>query len=258
MGMASELFLGPDGGPYVSINENSGDLELKDNSGNVVAFWDESNTQWDLNSNDIQNVGSLSTGDIQGTGRPYSGADDFSDVSFYQQIKSPSNKTTYTLLDVSDGPKVVDGGKIVGGDNIRDGDDDKEGVIDVNIDGVTTSRYPGNTSQRFNDSAGNTLTNIYIPSVRYDTSLKIEWTHTGDSNQVSAFLAVHGSGPHWIAVVKDGSEPYSIARNVSDKQIEQMAFPDGYQIAKNPTTSDDVSDIWEAVWDADKQMFVVP
>jgi len=58
--MASELFLGPDGGPYVSVNENSGDIELKDNSGNVVAFWDESNTQWDLNSNDIQNVGSLS------------------------------------------------------------------------------------------------------------------------------------------------------------------------------------------------------
>jgi len=57
--MASELFLGPDGGPYVSVNENSGDIELKDNSGNVVAFWDESATQWDVQSNDIQNVGSL-------------------------------------------------------------------------------------------------------------------------------------------------------------------------------------------------------
>jgi len=57
--MASELFLGPDGGPYVSVNENSGDIELKDNSGNVVMKWDESNTQWDVQSNDIQNVGSL-------------------------------------------------------------------------------------------------------------------------------------------------------------------------------------------------------
>jgi hypothetical protein len=54
-----DVELGPDGGPFVSINENNGDIELKDNSGNVVAFWDESNTQWDLNSNDIQNVGSL-------------------------------------------------------------------------------------------------------------------------------------------------------------------------------------------------------
>jgi len=61
--MASELFLGPDGGPYVSVNENSGDIELKDNSGNVVAFWDESNTQWDVQTNDIQNVGSLGVED---------------------------------------------------------------------------------------------------------------------------------------------------------------------------------------------------
>jgi len=62
--MASELFLGPDGGPYVSVNENSGDIELKDNSGNVVAFWDESNTQWDVQTNDIQNVGSLGVGSL--------------------------------------------------------------------------------------------------------------------------------------------------------------------------------------------------
>jgi hypothetical protein len=72
MGMASELFLGPDGGPYVSVNENSGDIELKDNSGNVVAFWDESNTQWDFSSNDIQNVGSLGVESI-GNERLYAG-----------------------------------------------------------------------------------------------------------------------------------------------------------------------------------------
>jgi len=70
--MASELFLGPDGGPYVSINENNGDIELKDNSGNVVAFWDESNTQWDFSSNDIQNVGSLGVESI-GNERLYAG-----------------------------------------------------------------------------------------------------------------------------------------------------------------------------------------
>jgi hypothetical protein len=62
--MASEIFLGPDGGPYVSVNENSGDIELKDNSGNVVAFWDESNTQWDFQSNDLTNVGAVDTADI--------------------------------------------------------------------------------------------------------------------------------------------------------------------------------------------------
>jgi len=65
--MASELFLGPDGGPYVSVNENSGDIELKDNSGNVVMKWDESNTQWDVSSNNIQNVGSLGVEQIDNT-----------------------------------------------------------------------------------------------------------------------------------------------------------------------------------------------
>jgi hypothetical protein len=62
--MASEIFLGPDGGPYVSVNENNGDIELKDNSGNVVAFWDESNTQWDFQSNGLTNLASVSTDDI--------------------------------------------------------------------------------------------------------------------------------------------------------------------------------------------------
>jgi hypothetical protein len=57
--MASKISIGPDGGPYIAINENSGDIELEDNSGNVVAKWDETNTQWDFISNDIQNVGSL-------------------------------------------------------------------------------------------------------------------------------------------------------------------------------------------------------
>jgi hypothetical protein len=57
--MPSRINMGPDGGPYIAINENSGDIELEDNSGNVVAKWDETNTQWDFSSNDIQNVGSL-------------------------------------------------------------------------------------------------------------------------------------------------------------------------------------------------------
>jgi hypothetical protein len=68
--MASEIFLGPDGGPYISVNENSGDIELKDNSGNVVAFWDESNTQWDFQSNDLTNLASLSAEKIV-TGRSW-------------------------------------------------------------------------------------------------------------------------------------------------------------------------------------------
>jgi len=69
--MVSRINIGPDGGPYIAINENSGDIELEDNSGNVVAKWDETNTQWDFISNDIQNVGSL---DVQ-NGATFNGSD---------------------------------------------------------------------------------------------------------------------------------------------------------------------------------------
>jgi len=62
--MTSEIKLGPDGGPYVAVNENSGDLELKDNSGNVVAVWDEGSTQWDFQSNDVQNINALDAGSV--------------------------------------------------------------------------------------------------------------------------------------------------------------------------------------------------
>jgi hypothetical protein len=62
--MPSRINVGPDGGPYIAINENSGDIELEDNSGNVVAKWDESATQWDFSSNDIQNVGLIDTSSV--------------------------------------------------------------------------------------------------------------------------------------------------------------------------------------------------
>jgi len=57
--MASELFLGPDGGPYVSINENSNDLELRDINGNVIAVWDETAGQWDLNNKSLTNINAI-------------------------------------------------------------------------------------------------------------------------------------------------------------------------------------------------------
>ena len=69
--MVSRIDIGPDGGPYVAINENSNDLELQDINGNVIAKWDETEGQWDLNNNSLTginaidagsaNVGSLST-----------------------------------------------------------------------------------------------------------------------------------------------------------------------------------------------------
>ena len=69
--MVSRIDIGPEGGPFVAINENSNDLELQDINGNVIAKWDETAGQWDLNNNSLTginainassaNVGSLGT-----------------------------------------------------------------------------------------------------------------------------------------------------------------------------------------------------
>jgi len=57
--MPSRIDIGPEGGPFVAINENSNDLELQDINGNVIAKWDETAGQWDFNSNDLTNVGGI-------------------------------------------------------------------------------------------------------------------------------------------------------------------------------------------------------
>ena len=57
--MVSRIDIGPDGGPYVAINENSNDLELQDINGNVVAVWDETAGQWDLNNKSLTNINAI-------------------------------------------------------------------------------------------------------------------------------------------------------------------------------------------------------
>ena len=57
--MVSRIDIGPDGGPYVAINENSNDLELQDINGNVIAKWDETAGQWDLNNNSLTGINAI-------------------------------------------------------------------------------------------------------------------------------------------------------------------------------------------------------
>ena len=57
--MPSRINIGPEDGPYVAINESSGNLQLEDNSGNVVAEWDDGESQWDFVENDISGVGAF-------------------------------------------------------------------------------------------------------------------------------------------------------------------------------------------------------
>jgi hypothetical protein len=68
--MPSRIDIGPDGGPYVAINENNNDLELQDINGNVIAKWDETAGQWDFNANDLANAGTVSADDIESEERP--------------------------------------------------------------------------------------------------------------------------------------------------------------------------------------------
>jgi len=195
----------------------------------------------------------LSTEEINGTGRPYSTADDFGDVSVYKQQQSPGSTTEYTLLNVTDGPKVLD--SVFGlGDQFNLLDGSNPGSMQFTIDG-TTSNFPG-TSVFGEDRGGNIQVANCIPSLRYDSSLKIDWEHSGTGNTVTVVAYVYGSGPEWAAVVKDGEGPYSTARNVNDDQIDGMDAPDGYRIVKNPAVADDVSDVWQAVWDGSHEMFV--
>ena len=62
--MASRINIGPENGPYVAINESSGNLQLEDNSGNVVAEWDETNAQWDFANNTLNNVDALNSNSV--------------------------------------------------------------------------------------------------------------------------------------------------------------------------------------------------
>ena len=62
--MASRINIGPEDGPYVAINESSGNLQLEDNSGNVVAEWDETNARWDFANNTLANVDALNSNSV--------------------------------------------------------------------------------------------------------------------------------------------------------------------------------------------------
>ena len=62
--MPSRINIGPEDGPYVAINESSGNLQLEDNSGNVVAEWDETNAQWDFANNTLANVDALDSNSV--------------------------------------------------------------------------------------------------------------------------------------------------------------------------------------------------
>ena len=135
--MASRINIGPENGPYVAINESSGNLQLEENSGNVVAEWDETNAQWDFANNTLANVDALNSNSVnteelgRGEGslieqasslgsppiisEPRTDPDDFSSTSS-QRITSSSagHQPKFWLLGESPRLRVPDGVTVYG------------------------------------------------------------------------------------------------------------------------------------------------
>jgi hypothetical protein len=201
------------------------------------------------------NNGSVATDKINGVGGPYSVEDDFSDISYYIQRKDPSVETDYTLLNISDGPKVALA-VTVKGDFFKSPSTGQNGTFDVTRDGTTTQVPAVNTTPNYDDQGDDLHTNETVGPFYYNNSLKVEWT--GQSNRITALARIKGSGPHFAVAVADGEEPYSVVRHVSSEQVDAMIAPDGYWFVLNPTLADELDSVWDGVWDDSQEMFVAP
>jgi len=181
--------------------------------------------------------------------------DDLSDVSVYYQYKNPGTATEYTLLDVTNGPKTLLTGRAVG-HYFQSQSDVNWNIGPITVDGSVTSVFPNiDFYARSEDQGGNLIGALFLPPLRYDSSLKVEWQHGGSGYYVTVAAFILGSGPHNVAVVKDGEPVYMSAQNLSEATIEQMNVPKGYKIVKNPEI-DHPEPQTRGMWDDDKEEVV--
>lgn len=180
--------------------------------------------------------------------------DDLGDVSVFNQRENPTAGTSYTLLDVSDGPKTLLTlwGKGYGWRNKSGG---TTGNWILTVDGTTSDPYPGLISGNVQDNAGYYEHFNTFGPIRYDSSLKVDWWHNGSGNNVNHFAFILGSGPHSIAVVRDGEPIYMTAENLSEETIEGMGVPSGFKIVRNPEI-DHPNPQTRGMWDDDRREVV--
>jgi len=180
----------------------------------------------------------------------YAKEDDLSDVSLYYQQKSPTAETQYTLLDLSNGPRIFLN-HYGGGYSFTGVSGGKDGTVELTVDGVTTDQFPEVESYVCENE--NAYLNILMASypIRYDETLRLRWIHKGTGCWVTMEARVLGSGPHSIAVVREGEPVYMQARNLSDDDIESLEVPSGYQILKNPEI-DHPNPQTLGMWDGEK------
>jgi len=178
---------------------------------------------------------------------------DLSDVSYYYQWKTATTVTEYVLVDVSDGPKTVLQVSALG-ERIANTAGDTDRIGPITVDGTKVGAYPA--AEHFSARNAN---NYRIPTFTgfpftYDSSLKVEWETRG-TYYVCAYAFILGSGPHSVAVVKDGEPVYMTAGNLSEETIEEMNAPSGYEIVKHPSI-DHPDPQTRGMWDADKEEVV--
>jgi len=181
--------------------------------------------------------------------------DDLSDVTIYEQRKSPAAITEYVLLDVSDGPKTVTtlGGV---GNKVNSTAGDSRRLGPVTIDGNSIAEFPATgVDWAYQNDAPSGCTFIPPVPLRYDSGLKVEWEHSGTGNIARTFAFILGSGPHSIAVVRDGEPVYMTAKNLSEEAIEGMNVPNGYKIVRNPGITHEEPQT-RGMWDDSKEEVV--
>jgi len=178
--------------------------------------------------------------------------DDLSDVSIYHQKKNPTSVTEYVLLDISDGPKTMLTAGAFGCHPYDTAATNPGAIGPVTVDGQSNSVYPSSATGYWSgDTAGDNKSDMVGYPIRYDDSLRVEWEHNGSGEHVTVFAHILGSGPHSIAVVKDGKPVYMTAENLSEATIGEMNVPSGYKIVKNPEI-DHPNPQTRGAWDDDK------
>ena len=137
--MVSRIDIGPDGGPYVAINENSNDLELQDINGNVIAKWDETAGQWDLNNNSLTginaidassaNVGSVDVGEL-----------DIGGVKYREHLQTVSSDAVSSSVTINFDSAISEGEAWVLAGRI-DNASASSNRIEMSLDGIGAEQY---------------------------------------------------------------------------------------------------------------------